>query len=395
MSSERRSTRRVTSVSEPADTEKPLSDLRVLELGHIVAAPYATLMLSDLGADVVKVEHPEHGDQMRTGGDTARAIFAALNRDKQSIGLDLTSSEDRRAFLQLVGECDVLVENFSPGVLERLDLATERLHEANESLIHVSIKGYGENGPYTNQPATDPIVQAMSGIMSVTGHADSPPTRAGTSVVDIATAQNAVVAILSALRRERDPKHGESITVPLFRTGVSLMSYWLAYQQQSGENPQRSGASHALYAPYDIYPTADDNHVFIGAASDEHWQSIKTTFDLSLGFKTRDERAEHRETIDDPIEAITSQLSREELVNRLLDAGVPAAPVNEVSDVVTDPHLVATDALTVIDTTESDDIAVPWTISWHPAPSRSQNPPELNTDVASLFDSFDTNDTDE
>jgi itaconate CoA-transferase len=155
----------------------PLDGLSVIELGHVVAAPYATLMLADLGADVVKVEHPGHGDHMRVAGDTGRAIFAAMNRNKLSVALDLRDADDYESLLGLVSEADVVVENFAPGAMASLGLDYETLRQENPGLIYVSIKGYDAAGPYAERPATDPIVQAMSGLMSVTGHADRPPPR--------------------------------------------------------------------------------------------------------------------------------------------------------------------------------------------------------------------------
>ncbi len=384
--SEPRSIQGGSSVSDSTPGQEPLSGLRVLELGHVVAAPYATLMLSDLGAEVVKVENPDHGDHMRVAGETASAIFAALNRDKLSVGLDLKSSADREAFLELVEKADVVVENFGPQTLERLDLSYERLQEANESLIYASIKGFGHAGDYADRSATDPIVQAMSGLMSVTGNANNPPARAGTSIVDITSAQNAVVAILLALQRRRETGEGTQVTVPLFRSGVALMGYWLAYQQLYEENPQRMGASHSLYAPYDVYPTADEEYVFIGATSDEHWKRLTEELDLSLPYTTREERLDNREAIDDAITVVTENHDRAVVVERLLDADVPVAPVNEVSDLVDDPHLDTVNAFTRIDTSEGDDVAVPWTIPWQEAPSTSEDPPSLNGDVERVFD---------
>lgn len=368
-------------MSNTAEGAGPLSDLKVLELGHVVAAPYATLMLSDLGAEVVKVEHPGHGDHMRVAGDTARAIFASLNRDKLSVGLDLKSDEDRSSFLDLVAEADVVVENFGPEAMAGLDLGYDRLRDENDSLIYVSIKGFDQGGPYDDRSATDPIVQAMSGLMSVTGNEDTPPARAGTSVIDITSAQNAVVATLLALQRRRETGTGEEITIPLFRSGVALMGYWLAYHQQFGKNPRRMGASHSLYAPYDVYPTADDEYVFIAAASDKHWKTLSDELDLNLPYETRKKRLEHRDEIDDAIVAVSVNHSRAELVDRLLAAGVPASPVNEISDLVEDPHLTAVNALTSIDTPEADDVAVPWTIPWRQAPAESDDPPELSSDT--------------
>lgn len=372
-------------MSDTVPEDAPLSGLRVLELGHVVAAPYATLMLSDLGAEVIKVEHPEHGDHMRVAGDTARSIFASLNRNKLSVGLDLKSTDDRNAFLELVGDVDVVVENYGPETMERLDLGDDRLQAENESLIYVSIKGFERGGPYADRSATDPIVQAMSGLMSVTGNENTPPARAGTSVIDISSAQNAVIAILLALQRRRETGTGKSVTVPLFRSGVALMSYWLAYYQQFGENPRRMGASHSLYAPYDVYPTADDEYVFIAAASNKHWTTLTDELDLSLPYKTRSDRLAHRDEIDHAIASVTVDHTRADLVDRLLAAGVPAAPVNEVSDLVDDPHLDAVHALTSIDTAEADDVAVPWSIPWQQAPSESEDPPDLDADTERVF----------
>jgi crotonobetainyl-CoA:carnitine CoA-transferase CaiB-like acyl-CoA transferase len=373
-------------VSENISDQEPLSELRVLELGHVVAAPYASLMLSDLGAEVVKVENPDHGDHMRVAGETANAIFAALNRDKLSVGLDLKSPADREAFLELVAKADVVVENFGPQTMEKLDLGYERLQEENESLIYASIKGFGRTGDYADRSATDPIVQAMSGLMSVTGNANNPPARAGTSIVDITSAQNAVVAILLALQRRRETGEGTQVTVPLFQSGVALMGYWLVYQQLYDENPQRMGASHSLYAPYNVYPTADGEYVFIGATSDKHWTRLTDELDLSLPYATREERLKNRDAIDETIAAVTTGITRNEIVDRLLDTDVPVAPVNEVSDLLDDPHLDSVNAFTRIDTSEGDDVAVPWTIPWKEAPSTSENPPALNADVEQVFD---------
>lgn len=371
-------------MSESTATEQPLAGLCVLELGHVVAGPYASLMLADLGADVVKIEHPEHGDHMRVAGDTGRAIFAALNRDKQSVALDLTADEDREAFLELASEADVVVENFSAGVMDSLDLGYETLREENESLIYASIKGFQSEGPYADRTATDPIVQALCGLMSVTGNAGSPPARAGTSVIDISTAQNAVVAIVLALLRRRDSGTGESLTIPMFQTGIAMMGYWLVYQQLYGENPARMGASHSLYTPYDVYPTADDGYVFVGVTNDDDWQALREELDLSLDYEDRTTRLDHREEIDDAIAAATTEYECADLVDRLLSKGIPAAPVNEVSDLVDDPHLAAVEALRTIDVDEDEGVRVPSVIPWLSGLSSSENPPALGADTEEI-----------
>jgi itaconate CoA-transferase len=364
----------------------PLDGLSVIELGHVVAAPYATLMLADLGADVVKVEHPGHGDHMRVAGDTGRAIFAAMNRNKLSVALDLRDADDYESLLGLVSEADVVVENFAPGAMASLGLDYETLRQENPGLIYVSIKGYDAAGPYAERPATDPIVQAMSGLMSVTGHADRPPARAGTSIVDIATAQNAVIAVLLALQSRLVTGEGRYVSVPLFRTSVSLMAYWLAYVQMFDRLPQRMGASHSLYAPYNVYPTADGS-VFIGATSDAHWRALKGVVGLSMGYDDREERLQHRDEIDDALVAALTDRRCTELVDALLSVDVPAAPVNDLGDVVSDPHLAATDALTEIDTDDATGVRVPWTIPWTRPTAHARDPPELGADTAVVLGS--------
>lgn len=350
--------------------------MTVIELGHVVAAPYATQMLSDLGAEVVKVENSSHGDHMRVSGQTGRAIFVALNRGKMSVTLNLRSDDDRADFKALVRRADILVENFAPGSMDRLGLGYETLSAENSELIYVSIKGYDSSGPYGDRGATDPIVQAMSGILSVTGYSEMPPARAGVSVVDITTAQNAVVATTLALNRRLATGNGTQVTVPMFKTGVAMMGYWLVYSQLFDDDLKRRGASHPLYAPYNVYPTTE-GHIFIGATNDSNWNAIRTILGLQIDFESGAERLDNRDRIDDAIADATTTWSRSELVEELLDASVPAAPVNEVSDVLADSHLDAVDGLTMVDLPETDDVAVPWTVPWSAAPDASDGPPSL------------------
>jgi formyl-CoA transferase len=269
-----------------------------------------------------------------TAGAAGQAIFASLNRDKQSVGLDLGDEPDRESLLKLVERADVVVENFSHGAMERHNLGYERLAEVNDDLIYVRITGFDEAGPYGDRGATDPMVQAMSGLMSVTGHADGSPVRAGTSVVDITTAQNAVVAVLLALQERRESGEGTAVTVPLFRTGVALMSYWLSYYQQFGENPEWMGAAHALFVPYNVYPTADGN-LFVGATSERHWRAIKDELGLDVDYDDGDSRLANRGTIDRLVADATADRKRAEVAEALLAKGVPVGPINELEKLST------------------------------------------------------------
>lgn len=358
----------------------PLSDVRVLELGHIVAAPYATLILSDLGADVVKVEAPGNGDHMRVAGRTGQAIFHTLNRDKRSVTLDFRSEQGRTELKQLAAEADVIVENFSPGTMESFDLGYETLQASNPELIYANIKGFAD-GPYADRPATDPIAEAMGGLMHMTGHPDGKPARAGTSVADMAAASNAVIAIIAALRSRDRGGGGQYITVPIFEATVFLMGYWMAYLDLFDQEPQRRGASHSLYAPYNIYPTNDGDYVFIAGTNDTHWETIKRLFGLSLDYDDRETRLQNRADIDAAIEQETRQHERDDIVSMLLDNEVPCAPVNNIADVATDPHLHSAGALTQIDsiTGEPRSLSVPLFPVWSDAYSvqGTAAPPQL------------------
>ena len=369
-------------------SKRPLEDCLVVEVGHVVAGPYAGLVLADLGARVVKVERPGRGDHMREAGRTGTAIFHALNRAKQSVELDLASDAGADAFRVLVAEADVVVENLGPGVMARLGLGSGSLREDNPDLVYASIKGFGE-GPYADRPATDPIAEAMGGLMAVTGYADRPPVRAGTSVADIAAAMNAVVAVVAALRERDATGEGQHLHVPIFEATVSLMGYWLAYEQLFGEEPRRMGAAHSLYAPYDVYPTSDDAYVFVGATSDRHWTALKDVLGLEFGYDDHGARLAAREAIDEAIAARTAARTRAELVDALLAAGVPAAPVHAVGDVLADPHLDAVGALVDTDAPDGDvtGIRVPRFPVWSDAyaVAGGDDPPALGEDTEAVL----------
>ncbi|QLG60281.1 CaiB/BaiF CoA transferase family protein [Halorarum salinum] len=369
-------------------SDLPLESLNVVELGHIVAGPYAGLILADLGADVVKVERPGHGDAMRNAGKSGSSMFHYLNRGKESVTVDLKTPEGKEAFLDLLESADVLLENYSPGMMERFGLGYEVLRERNPGLVYVSIKGYAD-GPYSDRVASDPIAEAMSGLMNMTGHQDSGPARAGTSIVDMNAAANAVISILVALRERERTGEGQYINAPLFEAAVSLMGYWIAYQQMFDEEPKRMGASHASQTPYDAYPTADDKYIFIGSTSDKHWHAIQDVLDISLPYESHHERLQNREEIDRTIENKTKESRRDELVEKMIDADVPCAPVNELADVIDDPHLEETGLFTTIDISGTENDAVETEINVPAFPVWSTgfdttaegSPPELGADT--------------
>jgi crotonobetainyl-CoA:carnitine CoA-transferase CaiB-like acyl-CoA transferase len=331
----------------------PTNDIQVLEIGLMAAGPQASLILADYGANVIKIEHPERGDQMREAGEPGSGFFHGLNRDKRSVALNLQTDVGREAFLELVRESDVLIENLSPNAMNRMGLGYERLRQENNELIYAEINGFAD-GPYAERAGTDPIAEAMSGLMFVTGHPDSPPARAGASIVDMMCASNTVIAIFHALLKRQATGTGQHITIPLFETAVASMSNWIAYRQMFDREPQRLGASHELHVPYNAYATADDEFVFIGVTNDRHWKRLKELLELSVPLSDRNERLSNRERIDETVNEATSEWEQEELVAALTDADVPAGPVNNIQDVVDDSHLEEVGLFTEVDITKTE-----------------------------------------
>jgi len=337
--------------------DRPLSDVTVLELGHIVAGPFCSLLLADLGAAVCKVEHPAHGDVIRDSSPVGNSSFNAVNRDKRSVTVNLKSERGREVFFALVAETDVVVENYAPGTAERLGVGYEALREVNPGLVYCSIKGFND-GPYREYPALDPVAEAMSGLMSVTGHPGQPPVRSGTSLADMAASFYGALSVVSALRQRERTGEGQRLSVPLFESTVSLMGYWLAYTQAYDDVPGPLGASHPNWAPYDAYETADGSWVFVGPSSQAQWLALCEALDVDLHedprFETLADRRENRAALDEELAAVLRDWDRAEVVAELQTAGVPVAPVNDTADVVADPHLRQTDALTEVSAVEGE-----------------------------------------
>jgi len=341
----------------PGGDGTPLADVTVLELGHIVAGPFCSMVLADLGAEVIKVEHPEGGDSIRDSSPVGASSFNYVNRNKLGVTLDLKSEDGQAVFDDLVAEADVLVENFASGTADRLGVGYDDLSEVNEELVYCSIKGFNE-GPYEEYPALDPVAEALSGLMSVTGHEGQPPVRSGTSLADMAASLYAAVTVLGAVRQRDATGEGQHVTVPLFESTVSLMGYWLAYTQAYDDVPEPLGAGHPNWAPYDVFESADGDWVFVGPSSDRQWRQSCEALDVDLHedarFETLADRRQHRDALNDAFGEACGQFETSELLDRLRDAGVPVAPVNDTAEVCDDPHLEATDALGEVTVAEGD-----------------------------------------
>nr|WP_321163004.1 CaiB/BaiF CoA-transferase family protein [Halolamina rubra] len=369
--------------------------MTVLELGHIIAGPFCSMLLADLGAEVIKVEHPNGGDAVRDSSAVGNSSFNYVNRNKLGVTVDLKSEEGSAVFAELVEEADVLIENFASGTADRLGVGYDDLKEINEELVYCSIKGFNE-GPYEEYPALDPVAEALSGVMSVTGRPGQPPVRCGTSLADMAASLYGAISILGGVRQRDANGEGQHVTVPLYGSTVSLMGYWLAYTQAYGRAADPIGAGHPNWAPYNAYQSADGEWVFVGPSSQRQWEAMCEALDVDLHeeerFATLEDRRGNREALDERVGAACEQFDAEELIARLRDAGVPVAPINDTQDVVDDPHLRQTDAFGSIRATEGEggDIDVPRYPARSTGFDRVENtdPPELGEDTDAVLEAL-------
>jgi len=327
----------------------PLHGVRVLELGHIVAGPSASLILADLGADVIKVENPRGGDAARSTPNQGTAFFA-YNRNKRSIALDLKAPRGVKVFLDLVRGADIVIDNYAPGVLERLGVGYERGAAVNPRVIYLSVRGFLP-GPYGSRPLLDEVAQMMGGLAYMTGPVGQ-PLRAGASVVDIGAATYGVVAALAALYVRERTGRGQRIVAGLFETSVFWMAQHIALAGLTGEHPPpmpaRGMGGRWGWAIYRLFDTADARKVFVAVTSDAHWDRFCREFDLEdlrtdPRLASNALRVEAQPWLLPRIEQTLGAFTLAEAIERLERAGVPYAPVNTPLDLLSDPHLLARD----------------------------------------------------
>jgi formyl-CoA transferase len=325
-----------------------LEGIRVLELGNYMAGPYAGTLLADMGADVVKIEPPAGGDYSRGLGPFAEgspdgAGFLRLDRNKRSVALDLKSDAGARAFRTLVATADVIIENLRVGTLDRLGLGYDALAPAHPRLVYCSITGFGRTGPDRERAGLDLILQAESGLMSVTGEPGRPPVKVGVPAVDLASALYGAFAIVTALVARARTGRGQLIDLSLIESGVSLAIWESGVYLTTGEVPGPLGSAHRVTAPYQAFKTADGD-VAIGATSPPTWTAFCRVTGLERlesdprwrDATTRHERAEELAAI---IEAVTATRTTDEWMRVLSDAGVPCGRINDLAAVFADPHL--------------------------------------------------------
>ncbi|TMF61189.1 MAG: CoA transferase [Chloroflexi bacterium] len=326
----------------------PLAGIRVVEIGNYMAGPFCGMQLADLGADVVKVEHPKAGDLARlleplASGESGN--FARLNRDKRSLAIDLKREEGREVFKRLAGRADVIVENLRPGTMDDLGLSPASLLQANARLVYVAVTGWGLDGPYADRPALDIIVQGQSGLMSITGEEGGVPVKVGVSIADLTAALYATIATLAALRaRERDGR-GQLVDISMFESAVSLAVWEAGIYFGSGEVPRAAGSAHKLVAPYQAV-AASDRHFIVGATTPPNWKAFCGAVGLGpleadRRFVDANARLRNREELVLAIEKVTRTKPAEHWLALLREGGVPCGEIADYSDVFNDEHLLA------------------------------------------------------
>ncbi|MFX0096753.1 MAG: CaiB/BaiF CoA transferase family protein [Candidatus Hodarchaeota archaeon] len=322
-----------------------LSGIRVLDLSRVLAGPFCTMILADMGAEVIKIES-KNGDDSRSfppfiNGESA--YFININRGKKSITLNLKHEEGRKIFLDLVKISDVVVENFRPGVMERLGLGYTTLREINPEIIYAAVSGFGHYGPYKDRPSYDLIGQAMGGIMSITGWPDSPPTRTGTAIADILGGLFCCVGILSALNSRSITGVGQKVDIALVDSVMSALEAYNEMYLVEGRVPVRQGNRYEFIYPYDTFK-ANDGWVVIGIGNDDMWNvfcSIINRVELAIDsrFNSNMKRVKNHVEIKAITEEWTSARTVHEIVSTLVEKGIPCAPVYSVKDVCSDPHI--------------------------------------------------------
>lgn len=325
-----------------------LDGVRVLDFTRVLAGPYAAMVLADLGAQVIKVELPSAGDEARGFGPFQQgesAYFTSVNRGKKSLTLDLRTPRGQELARHLAGKCQVLIENFRPGSMARFGLGWEELHRLHPSLVYASISGFGQTGPYALRPAYDVVIQAMSGLASITGHPGMPPVRVGSSVADLSAALFGVIGILAALARARQTGEGQQVDIAMLDCQVALLENALARYFVTGEVPSPLGSRHPAITPFQFFETAS-GHVVVAAGNDPLWKKLCQALGLpglagDPRFATNALRTRHHDQLEAALAPALKKQDTAHWLRVLEEAGVPCGPINDIAQVAADPQVQA------------------------------------------------------
>jgi crotonobetainyl-CoA:carnitine CoA-transferase CaiB-like acyl-CoA transferase len=320
---------------------RPLEGIRILDLTRVLSGPYCTMLLGDLGAEVIKVERPGEGDDTRSfappfQGDQA-AYFLSINRNKKSITLDMKSEHGKEILWRLLDLSDVLVENFRPGAMERLGFGYEAVTNRRPAIIYCSISGFGDSGPQKDRPGYDVIVQGEAGIMDLTGPRDGPPHKVGTSIADLVSGLTAVQGILAALYTAKIDGRGQRVLVSMYEAVAALLTFNASIYFATGNAPRRRGNEHATIVPYETFE-ASDGWINLGVANDDIWRRFCAavgTAELATDrrFANAPDRVRNRDALVPLIKTVIKQRSRDEWLKLLDDSGVPCGAIRTVAEV--------------------------------------------------------------
>lgn len=333
--------------------DQPLAGLVVLDLSHLAAGPWCTMVLADMGADVIKVERPPVGDMSRTAGAVyagdRSAVFLALNRNKRSIALDLKSADGREVLHRLARRADIVVENLRPGKAAELGADYDTLAAINPRLVYASVSAFGESGPGVDLPGNDPIIQAMSGAMAITGAEGGAPARQGVSVPDFGAGMMAGLAILAALHGRERTGRGTRVSLNLLDVEVFALGPRAQEYLIDGQEQPRLGSAHPQFSPYQAFECRDHRWFYLAVINDKFWRLLCDVLAAVTGhdaltadarFATNRQRVAHRKELLDVLEPMFASEPRDTWLNRLQEAGVPVGPVNSLGEAMEDPQVV-------------------------------------------------------
>ena len=336
--------------------DPPMKGIRVLDLSRVLAGPFCSMTLSDLGAEIIKVEIPGSGDDTRAfppyiGGESS--YFMSVNRGKKSVTLNLKEDAAREALLRLAARCDVFLENYRPGVTKRLGVDYDAVKKVNPGIIYCSISSFGQTGPYNQWPGYDLIVQGMGGLMGLTGEPGRPPVRVGMAVTDIGAGMYAVIGILAALRARDATGEGQYIDVSMMDGSVSWMTYASGNYFATGTNPPRMGSAHPSIVPYQGFEAGDGKHILVACGNDRLWEMMCDAMGLAIKtdprFTSNELRVSNRDVLIPLLEEEFRKRPRDKWLEALKEVGFPCAPVYLLDELFRDPQVLERGMLKEVD----------------------------------------------
>lgn len=345
---------------------RPLEGIRVLDVSRVLTGPFCSMILGDLGAEIIKIEIPGGGDDTRHWGPPfiagESAYFLSVNRNKKSLTLNLSTEQGKSIFHELAAKCDVLVENFRPGVSEKLQVDYSTLAKINPRLIYCSITSFGQSGEYEGRPLYDIVVQGMGGLMGITGEPDRPPVRIGVALSDIGAGMYAAIAILAAIIARQRTGKGQSLDISLLDSTISWMTYMAAHYFATGRNPEKMGSAHPSIVPYQCFETRDGEFITVAIGNDKLFREFCKAIGMEKmaddpKFATNPNRVAHRNELIPILEKLFQEKNRREWLEILTDAKLPAGPVYSMEEIFSDPQVLQRQMLVKIQHPKAGEIS--------------------------------------